>query len=445
MGQRKRTLAVLLVGMIAGSLLVTPAAANIGASVEHLWNDHITPLSTRLASTESGAGRLVPPDALGDYCARSAADPRSYPAGPCTEPRRIRVTDEGYGSTPSLSLTLGADGLPIASYWSGSPDRELRTAQCATAACTGPITISQVEANPGDPNIGGVGINTSIAIGADGLPVIAHWDQEHGDLIVSHCGNPSCSSGNASTTVDDGAGSDVGSFPSIAIGADHLPVISYFDATHGVLQVTHCNDSACGGQDESLVTVDTAVFGPSSITIGVDGLPIISFNKGPGVLRTAHCGDVACTSGNVIRTLDSGGGVSRSSITIGTDGKPVMSYVVGGYPGYHVKVAHCGNLACTSGTTLKTIGPGGTDTAIAIGFDGNPYLSYFLETTMFASDTYLKVVRCGDPSCATGNVTRTLGPIYAGSHTDLVVGIDGRPLVAYWQQFGNLEYFRPKL
>jgi hypothetical protein len=162
-------------------------------------------------------------------------------------------------------------------------------------------------------------------------------------------------------------------------------------------------------------------------------------------LKTFHCGKASCTSGNVIRTLDAGGGVGRSSITVGTDGKPVMSYVVGGFPDYHVKVAHCGNTSCTSGTTLKTIGPGGTDTSVAIGFDGTPYLSYFLETTMFAADTFLKVVRCGNATCTSGNVTKTLGPIYAGSHTDLVIGIDGRPLVAYWLEFTRLEYFRPNL
>jgi hypothetical protein len=112
---------------------------------------------------------------------------------------------------------------------------------------------------------------------------------------------------------------------------------------------------------------------------------------------------------------------------------PVMTYVEGGYPGYHVSVAHCGNITCTSGNTVKVIGTGGDDAAIAIGFNGNPYLSYFREILPQASDTYLKVVRCGNAACSSGNQTRTIGPIYAGSHTDLVVGIDGRPLVAYWQ------------
>jgi hypothetical protein len=445
MGQRKRTVTALVAGMIAGSLLVTPAAAHVGTSFQHLLSHPIKALSTQLFDSKTQAGSLIAPDDLGNYCGRSAANPRSYPSGPCTEVRRLGVA-EGYGIIPSLSLTVGADGLPIASYWSGNPDRELRTAQCGNPTCTAGINISEAEANPGNPDTGGVGLETSIAIGADGLPVIAHWDQEHGDLIVTHCGNAACSFGNQSTTAVEGSSADVGSFPSIAIGSDKLPVMSYFDDTDDVLLLTRCNDVACAGQDESLTTVDTGTDGPSSITIGVDGLPIVSYAKG-GLLKTAHCGNAACDSGNVIRTLDAAGGAGRSSITIGVDGNPVMSYTVGLYPGYHVKVAHCGNHSCTSGNTLKTIGPGGTDTAIAIGFDGNPYLSYFLEIQPVAADTYLKVVRCGDAKCTSGNITKTIGPIYAGtqSHTDLVIGIDGRPLVAYWQAFSSLIFVRPKI
>src|SRR5207249_118072 len=110
------------------------------------------------------------------YCDRAAAQPRSYPSGPCTEVRRINVA-QGYGISASLSLTLGADGLPIASYFSPNTGRELRTAQCDNPTCTSGINISQAEANPGDPNLNLVGVETSVAIGADGLPVIAHWDE----------------------------------------------------------------------------------------------------------------------------------------------------------------------------------------------------------------------------------------------------------------------------
>ena len=47
------------------------------------------------------------------------------------------------------------------------------------------------------------------------------------------------------TTVDDGGGDDVGRDTSIAIGTDGLPVISYFDDVSDDLEVAHCNDPLC--------------------------------------------------------------------------------------------------------------------------------------------------------------------------------------------------------
>src|SRR6266850_7041242 len=64
-----------------------------------------------------------------------------------------------------------------------------------------------------------VGEYISITVGADGLPVIAY--QGLGLLTVLKCGNPACSSGNSI----NGVGSAAGLFTSITLGADGLPVI----------------------------------------------------------------------------------------------------------------------------------------------------------------------------------------------------------------------------
>jgi len=41
--------------------------------------------------------------------------------------------------------------------------------------------------------------NISLAIGADGLPVIAYYDVDNGDLKVAKCGNAACAAGNTLT------------------------------------------------------------------------------------------------------------------------------------------------------------------------------------------------------------------------------------------------------
>jgi hypothetical protein len=167
---------------------------------------------------------------------------------------------------------------------------------------------------------------------------------------VAHCNDVACVGANeAITTVDNSA--DVGKYTSIAIGADGLPIISYQDTTAFALRIAHCNDVACEGADETLTTVDDPinhVGAYTSIAIGVDDLPVISyFDNTANALKVAHCNDVACFGGDeTITTVDDPANIvgQYTSIAIGTDGVPVISYR-DGIAGT-LKVAHCGTLTC---------------------------------------------------------------------------------------------------
>ncbi len=244
---------------------------------------------------------------------------------------------------------------------------------------------------------GWVGLHSSITIGADGLGLISYYDTTNKDLKVLHCGNAGCNGGNIATTVDS-AGS-VGSYTSITIGADGLGLISYYDATNHTLKVLHCGNANCNSSNTA-TTVDSAgdVGSYTSITIGADGLGLISYyDSVPNYdLKVLHCGNVACSGGNTTTTVDSTDSVGYdTSITIGADGLGLISYL--NLSKGDLKVLHCGNAACNSGntnTTVDSTGDVGYYTSITIGADGLGLISYH-----DASNGDLKVFRCSNLTC----------------------------------------------
>ena len=81
----------------------------------------------------------------------------------------------------------------------------------------------------------------------------------------------------------------------------------------------------------TIETIDTDGGFESSISIGTDGLPVIAYTGGlSDDLRVAKCGNPACSSGNVLLTVDSEGDVGfYNSIAIGNDGNLVIIYFDG--------------------------------------------------------------------------------------------------------------------
>lgn len=138
-----------------------------------------------------------------------------------------------------------------------------------------------------------------------------------------------------------------GKFTSITLGTDGLPIISYIDDTNDDLKVAHCIDVSCSSEDvQVLGSPSTLVSGGTSITIGSDGLPNISYYDSTNQrLMFAHCHDMSCATGSTYSILDSSYNVgTRSSITIGIDGFPIISYRddLNG----DLKVIKCGNSLC---------------------------------------------------------------------------------------------------
>ena len=311
-------------------------------------------------------------------------------------PTITTVDDPANNVGAHTSLAIGADGFPVISYWDQTAGA-LKVAKCVNAACTGVSTITTVD----DPvNI--VGQYTSIAIGVDSFPVISYRDLTTRSLKVAKCVNADCTGTSTITTVDDPANA-VGQFTSIAIGTDGFPVISYHDITAQSLKVAKCVNAACTGTS-TITTVDDPVNNVgqyTSIAIGADGFPVISYQDITAQsLKVAKCVNAACTGASTITTVDATGNTfvgEYTSIAIGADGLPVISYC--DFTAGTLKVAKCVNAACTGASTISTVDDPvnfvGEYTSIAIGADGFPVISYWDQAA-----AALKVVKCNKASCA---------------------------------------------
>jgi len=284
------------------------------------------------------------------------------------------------------SIAIGTNGYPIISYLDNT-NGDLKVAACNNPTCT-TSTNSTIDSNDD------VGLFTSIAIGTNGNPIISYYDLTNTDLKVAACNNPTCTTSTNSTIA--ASSGMVGYHTSITIGSNGNPIISYLDFSNGDLNIAACNNPTCIGATEAdrstNSTIDSVglVGWYTSITIGTNGNPIISYWDGINLdLKVAACKNPTCTGAtegdrSTNATIDSNGAVgSDTSITIGTNGNPIISYLDA--TNGDLKIAVCKNPTCTgiaegdrsTNTTIDSNGYVGEYTSIAIGTNGNPIISYF--------------------------------------------------------------------
>jgi hypothetical protein len=334
------------------------------------------------------------------------------------------------------SITIGADGLGLISHYDATG--VLMVLHCGNAACNSGNTSTILD------NIGDAGQYSSIAIGQDGLGLISYYaDAPDNDLRVLHCGNVLCNSNNTATIVDSGG--DVGKFSSITIGADGLGLISYYaDSPNFDLKVFHCTNVLCNSGSATTVNLTGDVGQYSSITIGADGLGLVSYyDNSAHALKVLHCGNLTCNSGSsLITVVDNASDVGQySSITLGSDGLGLISYWDATYN--DLKVLHCGSLDCSSGytaTAVNVTGNVGQYSSITIGGDGLGLVSYY-DATAHA----LKVLHCGNLTCNSGSSSITIvdNAGNVGKYSSITLDADGLGLISYYDVVqGDLKVFR---
>ena len=324
-----------------------------------------------------------------------------------------------------ISMTLGADGYPIISYYYGATN-SCRVFHCTNYDCsTGSENIVDSTAESC--------LESSIAIGSDGYPVLSYQlGGASDDLRVAKCNDEACAGGDETITDVDTTG-DVGNWSSVTTGTDSFPIISYFDATNNNLKVYHCSNISCSAGTASTVDNSGLVNGYTSITIGSDGYPVISYYYNNNDLNVAKCNDIACTGGDetittIVAPNDAG---KYSSITIGDNGYPFISFHCD--PSDNLRAYNCLNNDCSNGNEriLDDTGETGFNTSVTINQNNYPVISYTDSLT-----NLLKVFICDSITCTGGNY-KTLDTSVADSPTAITMGVDGNPVIAYFNIAGD--------
>jgi hypothetical protein len=341
------------------------------------------------------------------------------------------------------SLALDSLGNPVISYMDAG-NADLKVMHCNDPNCDPTFSGNGPENITSPDTMGNVGYYTSLALDADGNPVVSYRRPNSGPTVgalkVLHCATPYC---NGSSIMEPDPGADGGVTSSLILDASGNPVVSHFDgdAAHLDLRLVHCNDAACANGGESLTAPDTVgyVGSGSSLALDADGNPVVSYQHGDGYLKLLHCDDPNCSgneSGN-IEIPDASGNILQTSLELDSSGGPVVSYYE--HNNGDLKVLHCNDPNCDptvngpeSITSPDTTGDVGSYSSLELDASGNPVVSYYCVNT---GD--LKVLHCNDPNCnPTVNGPESIAAAdttdNVGLWTSLALDASGDPVVSYY-------------
>ena len=146
-------------------------------------------------------------------------------------------SSQPYGNAPALAI--GTDGYPIITHGDWTSGTEgFAVYKCTALDCS-------TGTNPGTVHTVGQAFAAAVAVGSDGLPLLAagraRWSGIPG--VLYKCSSADCSTGAAVANSD--FNNDSVSFPDMVIGPDGLPVIVYRETGGNDLIVYKCSSADC--------------------------------------------------------------------------------------------------------------------------------------------------------------------------------------------------------
>ncbi|MGF1505934.1 MAG: hypothetical protein ACFB51_12510 [Anaerolineae bacterium] len=112
------------------------------------------------------------------------------------------------------------------------------------------------------------------------------------------------------TVVVDSTG-NTGIYTSVALDADGIPVISYFNQSDNTLKLADCQTPACTEFETRTVPNTGSVTGYTSLELDASGHPVITYWRS-GSLGLAVCDDLICAAPTV-RVVDDAGIVGANN------------------------------------------------------------------------------------------------------------------------------------
>lgn len=298
---------------------------------------------------------------------------------------------------------------------------------------------------------GDVGSHTSLAIGADGLPLITHWDETNKDLRILHCEDPGCETATARVFDDDNR---ILPYSSVVIDTDGLPLVAYpdqianlFSVSSGI-RIARCNDAACTAADPPVRRGVGTYIRSLKLALGGDGLPILAYKISQTLggssetIRAIHCATSTCSSIRPAWTIaqatsDLGDNRYLSSTldtALATDGKFLT--VFGREHNFFLQPfieetglarAVCDASDCTTGSLrfVDTATQFSQAQSIAIGADGFAWMA------RKTGDGGIRVAKCTDAACDNAVVSTVNNSGAVGTFLDTAMAPDGHAVLVY--------------
>jgi hypothetical protein len=286
-----------------------------------------------------------------------------------------------------------------------------------------------------------------LTLGWDGLPIATYHDPTTSQLVFAHCEDAACATVTYEPQPLTGHPfEDFGKLADIGIGGDGLPFAAYLLSHNTSYWMIKCGDATCSSSSTTIIG-DIGDFHRPAVTRGPSGNPLVVRFASPTVtekfaLVFEECADPGCLDGDISVLAEWGGveghevvffdGKGMPAITIGSDGFPIIAFndlelrLEGGKEvrDYSLDVVHCLDNACQA-FTKSTIDTGRFSfVTMDIGGDGLAVIGYNAEDGV-------RVAKCKDVACEGAITTTVESGTHVGTYASLIVDPLGMPVIAY--------------